>query len=130
MSNDPQSPESLGIAQTVVKNFFNIFSNSREETIRLYGHHSQLNWCGVEYIGLSEISKFLKNYQPCTFQVNGYEVQSVSPSDEGFLWSMLVVVGTYSSIGNVLRDFHCTFYIQSNTENQHAVIRCQMFQLI
>lgn len=123
--SDPLSPESLGIGQTIVLNYFPLFMKSPNEVLQFYGNNSVLTWNGTNLNGIDEIRNFFGQLQNISFQVSGFEVQTVPNTS---LWTMLVVFGTSEAPGNIIRDFHSTFYIQSDLNVKKGIIRYHTFQ--
>ncbi|KAK8875883.1 NTF2- export protein 2 [Tritrichomonas musculus] len=123
--SDPLSPESLGIGQTIVLNYFPLFMKSPNEVLQFYGNNSVLTWNGTNLNGIDEIRNFFGQLQNISFQVSGFEVQTVPNTS---LWTMLVVFGTSEAPGNIIRDFHSTFYIQSDPNVKKGIIRYHTFQ--
>jgi len=118
--------DSNGVAQTIILEYFQSMMGDRSDVISFYGHNAVLFWKGQEFSGNVEISAFLNSLpETITFQISGFEVQTVPNTD---LWTMLVVFGTYQEPRSKLSDFHCTFIIDSKTDEKTAFIRYHHFQ--
>lgn len=120
------SDHSLGIAQTIVLRYFPQFMENHSNVIQYYGSQSVLHWGGVDYTGTMEIETFLKGLPESTIQVGGFEVQTVPNTT---LWTMLIVFGTMN-MNHSTRDFHSTFYIESNEDANKALIRYHTFDFV
>jgi hypothetical protein len=114
---------SLGIAQTVVSQYFFKLMNARGEVLQFYGSNASLIWDSTTCDGIASISAFINQIPVCNFVINGYNVQTVP---ETALWTIVIVTGTIVAPG-VTRGFHATFIIDSNSETQRALIRSQFF---
>lgn len=127
MSKDPLSNDSLGIGQTILLQYFPLFMQRHEEALKFYGGNAVLCWDGENHSGIEEIKEFFNQLPEISFQISGFEVQTVPNSS---LWTMLVVFGTYEAPGNIIRDFHSTFYIESDQNEKKAIIQYQTLQTI
>ena len=125
--SDPLSPDSVGIGQTIIIRYFPLFMKSHEEVLDFYGSSSVLCWDGENHNGLEEIKEFFNDLPAISFQISGFEVQTVPNSS---LWTMLVVFGSCEAPGNIIRDFHSTFYIECDQNEKKAIIQYQTFQTV
>ena len=105
--------DSLGIAQTLVLNYFNDFMSERGKVVSYYGHDSTIDWDGETFNGKAEIAAYFMSQNPRNvfFQISGFEVQSVSGSN----WTMVVVFGTVQTVDNTVKSFHSSFFVEQNT---------------
>jgi hypothetical protein len=120
------SQESLGVAQTIVRDYFQVFMAVRGDAVRYYSHKATLNWEGNDYQGLPAIQDFLNTAPVMTFQISSYEAQTVPRTEVG-VWTMLVVTGTVG-IESGMRSFHSTFYLEADPDTKQAVIHYHTFQ--
>lgn len=119
--------DSVGIGQTILLQYFPHFMESHNEVLHFYGSNSVLCWNGENYNGIEEIREFFNQLPEISFQVSGFEVQTVPNTS---LWTMLIVFGTSEAPGNIIRDFHSTFYIESDPNEKRAIIRYHTFQTV
>ncbi|OHT04835.1 hypothetical protein TRFO_27629 [Tritrichomonas foetus] len=129
MTNDagPLHHDSVAIAQTIAVQYFPAFMRSHDEVLGFYSNNAVLTWNGQNLSGKSEIHQYFKTLPEVSIQVAGFEVQTVPGTN---LMTMLVVFGSIEAPGNLIRDFHSTFYIESMPEKKEALIRYHTFQLI
>ena len=119
MSSEPDQ-DSLGIADAIIQNFFPSLqqASNRENAISFFGDDASLYFQGTTVTGKQNIYQFLSSLPDLTFNITGYEVQTVPQSD---LWSMLIVFGTMQN--EHVQTFHSSVYVEARKSDQTAFIR-------
>jgi hypothetical protein len=114
---------SLGIAQTIVSDYFFKLANARGEVLEFYGANASLIWDNTTCDGIASIRSFIEQMPVSSFVINSYNVQTVPDTN---LWTMVIVTGTFVVPGST-QSFHATFVIDSNSDTQRGLIRSQFF---
>lgn len=125
MTQEIPSPETIGIGQALVQDFFPKLESDRESAISSFGNDAVLFFQGQERTGGDQIADFIRNLPSISLKISAYEAQTVPNSD---LWSMIVVMGSISFEGeSKIHNFHSAVYVESRTEDHTAFIRYQSF---
>ena len=122
---EPQTEESLGIAQKLAEDFLPAFQNKRETLLSYFGEGATLVWNGCQMSGNEEISKFLSELPELMLNITGIDVQTVqSPKS----WTMAIYTGTIMIESDSVQDFHCSIFVEALPSSQTAFVRYMTFK--
>ena len=125
MSSDPQTEESLGIAQKLAEDFLPAFQDKRENLPPYFGEQATLVWNGNQISGAEQIANFIFELPELMLKVTGIDVQTVqSPKS----WTMAIYTGTILIDSDTVQDFHCSIFVEALPGSQTAFIRYMTFK--
>ena len=109
----------VGVGQELLKNYFQLFTETRPAVIRFYAPDAELTWNGVCHRGIHELQNFIQRELPqLTFQAMSYVVHRVVGTDN----LMVIVTGSMAGQGRVA-DFHSTFFVEWSPKTKKVLIK-------
>ena len=125
MTTDPQTPESLGIAQKLAQDFLPAFVDNRDSLTDYFGEEATLLFQGNEICGIDKIAEYIHNLPDLMLKVTGFDVQTIqSPKS----WTMAIYTGTILIESDVVQDFHCSIFVETDPPNNTSFIRYMTFK--
>ena len=108
----------VGVGQVLLKDYFQLFTETRPAAIHFYARDAELTWNGQCHRGIHEIQDFIGTLPQLTFQAMSYVVHRVVGTDN----LMVVVTGSMAGQGRVA-DFHSTFFVEWSPKTKKVLIK-------
>lgn len=116
----------VGIGQRLLRDYFQLFRDTRAELLRFYAPEAILAWNGEQFRGVEEIRGHIETLPQLSFQPTSYTVSPITKETADTLVVMVVITGTMAGAGRVT-DYHSTFYVEWNEQQKSCLIRYQTF---
>ena len=116
----------VGIGERLLRDYFQLFRDTRAELLQFYAPGAILMWNGTQCRGVEEIRGHIETLPQLSFQPTSYTVSPINKETADTLIVMVVITGTMAGAGRVA-DFHSTFYAEWNEHQNSCLIRYQTF---